>query len=167
MKTISAKTLMRFIVSISLIVLGTSFYLQYLRGMEPCPLCLMQRLCVIFILTCGVMHLATLKLSKYKNIVRLQFVFAVAGFYFAARQLWLISLPHDQIPACVPGLTILIHYFPWKDVAHALFWGSGDCTEITWSWLGISLPMWSALYFIAVIIANITLLLQLRQTKTT
>lgn len=165
MKTIDQKTLMRFIVSISLVVLGTSFYLQYLRGMEPCPLCLMQRLCVIFILILGIMHLATPKMHKNKAIVMSQLVFAIAGFYFSTRQLWLVSLPHDQIPACVPGLTILIHYFPWKEVANALFWGSGDCTEITWSWLGLSLPMWSTIYFIIVIAANGLILRRFKQTK--
>ena len=163
MKTIAQKTLMRFIISISLIVIGTSFYLQYLRGMEPCPLCLMQRLCVIFILILGILNLAIPKLIRNKKIVISQLFFGIIGFYFAARQLWLVSLPHDQIPACVPGLTILIHYFPWKDVAHALFWGSGDCTEITWSWLGISLPMWAAIYFVTIISANIAVLREMRQ----
>lgn len=156
---IDQKAIMRFITSISLLVIGTSFYLQHLRNMEPCPLCLMQRLCAIFILILSIAHLVNSKPSRSKTLIRSQFVFAAAGLYFAIRQLWLMSLPHDQIPACVPGLTILIHYFPWKDVANALFWGSGDCTEITWSWLGISLPMWSLLYFICVLTANTKLLL--------
>jgi disulfide bond formation protein DsbB len=72
---------------------------------------------------------------------------------------WLQSLPADQIPACLPGLDALLHYFPWQDILHALFWGSGDCAEINWQWLGLSMPVWSLLYFLAVFCAFIFLFL--------
>jgi disulfide bond formation protein DsbB len=78
---------------------------------------------------------------------RLQCFFACAGLFFALRQLWLQSLPAGTAPACMPGLDILIRYFPWQDVAHALLWGSGDCAESTWNFLGISMAGWSAVYF--------------------
>jgi disulfide bond formation protein DsbB len=57
-------------------------------------------------------------------------------------------LPADLAPACLPDLNILIHYFPWSDVLRALFLGSGNCNEVTWRWLGLSMPLWALLYFL-------------------
>lgn len=48
----------------------------------------------------------------------------------------------------------MVKYFPLKDVMHALFWGSGDCAEVNWQWLGLSMPAWSALYFLFIIIGS-------------
>lgn len=165
MKELSQSTLMRFIISISLLVIGTSLYLQYIRNMEPCPLCLMQRLCVVLILAIGMLFLSSQRFRENKTWLGIQLFFAIAGLYFALRQLWLLSLPQDQIPACVPGLTILIHYFPWKELANALFWGSGDCTEISWKWLGLSLPIWSTLYFVAVVVTIAALIFRLKKQQ--
>ena len=47
-----------------------------------------------------------------------------------------------------------IHYFPWKDILHALLWGAGDCAEVTWKWLGLSMAAWSALYFFVVLLVS-------------
>jgi disulfide bond formation protein DsbB len=148
MKKFSSMTLQLGLLALSLIVLGLSFYLQFVKGFEPCPLCLMQRICIILIIMFGAINLYRIS-YKQPSLMIMQTLWSVLGLYFASRQLWLLSLPSDQVPACMPGLTILIHYFPWQETARALFWGSGNCTEINWSWLGLSLPTWSALYFIA------------------
>lgn len=79
--------------------------------------------------------------------------FAAAGIYFATRQLWLQALPAEQGASCVPGLDILMRYFPWKDIAKALFLGSAECGEATWQMLGLSMPAWSLLYFIGILLA--------------
>lgn len=159
-------TLQYLIFSLSLLVLGTSFYLQYIKGFEPCPLCLMQRLCVIFITALSAIGLYRQKSAHSKSLMITQLVFVGAGLFFAIRQLWLQSLPGDQIPACLPGLSVLIHYFPWQNTVHALFWGSGDCTKIEWTLFGLSLPMWSAFYFLCIGFVNSFLLyLILNRTK--
>lgn len=147
MKHITFSKLQLTIFLSSLIVLMLSFYLQYGKGLEPCPLCLMQRASMIALLLTS----ASLFFRKQAHPQRwliIQGIFFVAGLFFASRQLWLMSLPAKEIPACLPGLTILLHYFPLKETFHALFWGSGDCTEIRWTFLGLSLPLWSAVYFI-------------------
>ena len=136
---------------LTLLTMVASFYLQYMRGLQPCPLCIMQRFCAFILLFFCLMGLrtATLKLSKW--VCSLQIFFSLAGLFFASRQLWLQSLPSDKVPACMPGLDILIHYFPWQNVAKALFWGAGDCAEVTWQFLGLSLPAWSMLYFLIIL----------------
>lgn len=144
-----------FLVLISVFVLFFSLYSQYVLGLQPCPLCLMQRICVFILLGLMGFTLGTLKRARILSL--LQCFFACAGLFFALRQLWLQSLPAGTAPACMPGLDILIRYFPWQDVAHALLWGSGDCAESTWNFLGISMAGWSAVYFLFMVLSTLYL----------
>lgn len=149
MTKLTYKRIQTFNAIITLLVLFTSFYFQYIVGLIPCPLCIMQRVCVFLLLAVMGFRFSTLK--RAHRISFWQIIFAGAGLFFAARQLWLQSLPASQVPACMPGLDILIRYFPWKTVAQTLLWGTGDCAEVTWSLWGISMPGWCAMYFIFMI----------------
>jgi disulfide bond formation protein DsbB len=149
MKKLSLSTLQLILFTITLVVLGMSYYLQYGKGFEPCPLCLMQRICIIFILAFSVINLYR-KPARGQSFAAPLGIFALLGLFFAFRQIWLMSLPDNEVPACLPGLSVLIHYFPWQDTVRALVWGSGDCTEIRWTFLGLSLPVWSTLYFFCI-----------------
>ncbi|KTD17558.1 disulfide bond formation protein B [Legionella jordanis] len=150
---------------VTFFVLSSSFYFQYVKGLQPCPLCLMQRFCVILLMlvTLSALGIHSLKLSKI--LTSLQIVLALSGLFFASRQLWLQSLPSQEVPACMPQLDILIRYFPWNDVLHALFWGAGDCAEISWKWLGLSMAGWSSLYFLFMLLTGIMLIVQLNKGK--
>jgi disulfide bond formation protein DsbB len=108
------------------------------------------------------MGLSLVTLRRARIISLLQVIVACAGLFFALRQLWLQSLPPGAAPACMPGLDILINYFPWQDVARALLWGTGDCAEATWSFLNISMAGWSALYFLFMAITGIYLYIRTR-----
>lgn len=149
-----------FLALLTLFVLLSSFYFQYVQGMQPCPLCLMQRICVFLLL--GIMGLSLGTMKKAHLVSLMQIIIACAGLFFSLRHLWLQSLPASQAPACMPGLDILIRYFPWQTVAHALFWGAGDCAETNWSLWGISMPGWSALYFLLMAITGLILYLRTR-----
>lgn len=154
MKKLTRSTLQLSIVILTLVVLLASFYLQYGKGFEPCPLCLMQRLCIILILAFGLINLYR-KSTRSQALIVTQYILALLGLYFAARQVWLLSLPNGEMPACLPGLSVLIHYFPWHETVRALVWGSGNCTEIRWTWLGLSIPSWSIVYFVCIAIATV------------
>lgn len=149
-----------FLAMITLLVLLASFYFQYAVGLQPCPLCLMQRICVFLLL--GIMGLSLSTMKKAHFVSLLQVLVACAGLYFSLRHLWLQSLPPDQAPACMPGLDVLIRYFPWQTIAHALFWGAGDCAESNWSFLGISMPGWTAIYFLFMAITGLILYFRTR-----
>ncbi len=149
-----------FLAIITLFVLFASFYFQYVLGLQPCPLCLMQRICVFLLL--GIMGLSLGTLKKAHFVSLLQIIVACAGLYFSLRHLWLQSLPAGQAPACMPGLDVLIRYFPWQTVVHALFWGAGDCAESNWSFMGISMPGWTALYFLFMAITGLILYFRTR-----
>jgi disulfide bond formation protein DsbB len=141
---------------VTLLVLLFSFYSQYVLDLQPCPLCLMQRLCVFILLGIMSLHLRSIKRARVLSLAHL--FIAAAGLFFALRHLWLQSLPEGSAPACMPGLDILVAYFPWQEVARALLWGSGDCAEHNWSMLGLSMPGWSALYFVFMVIMGLFLL---------
>ncbi|KTC85120.1 disulfide bond formation protein B [Legionella brunensis] len=150
------------LVLFSLFVLASSYYFQYVKGLQPCPLCLMQRLCVFLLLLIGFIGFWSDYLKTSKLLAILQIVAALGGLFFAGRQLWLQSLPSGQAPACMPELDVLLRYFPWRDVLHALFWGAGDCAEVSWKWLGLSMPAWAALYFFFMFVVGCLILYQRR-----
>ncbi|ASQ45056.1 disulfide bond formation protein B [Legionella clemsonensis] len=150
---------------LSLTVLGSSFYFQYIAGLAPCPLCLMQRLCVFLLVVVGFVGLLINYLKAGKLLAVLQIGVALGGLFFAGRQLWLQSLPGDQMPACLPELDILVRYFPWRDVFHALLWGAGDCAEISWKWLGLTMPGWAALYFLFMSLTGAWIFWQLNRIR--
>ncbi len=133
---------------VTLLVLATGFYFEYGKGLQPCPLCLMQRLCTFLFGMFCLIGLCQATLKRARRLAVWQMFLAGSGLYFATRQLWLQSLPVDKAPACMPSLDMLIHYFSKAQVLTALFWGTGDCAEVTWRMLGLSMPVWSALYFI-------------------
>ncbi|MGL6036661.1 MAG: disulfide bond formation protein B [Legionella sp.] len=149
-----------FLVFVTVIVLCSSLYFQYVAGMHPCPLCLMQRLCVFILLFLMGLSLNTLKKAHITSFIQL--IIACAGLYFASRHMWLQSLPLGAAPACMPGLDVLIQYFPWQETAKALFWGAGDCAEKHWSLFGIGMPGWSALYFLFVAVVSLFLFIRTR-----
>lgn len=139
---------------VTILVLTVGLYFEYAKGMQPCPLCLMQRLCTfLFGLFC-LMGLCLGALKRAKSVAVAQLFFSASGIYFAGRQIWLQSLPVDKAPACMPSLDMLIQYFSKTQVLTALFWGTGDCADVTWRWLGLSMPAWSALYFIVMLLAS-------------
>ena len=133
--------------TITAFVFGASLFFQYVKGMQPCPLCLMQRLCAGFSLLFCFFILVSKTPPVISRLLITNLFFAGAGLYFAGRQLWLMSLPSNKLPACMPGLDVLMAYFPWQTIAKALFWGAGDCAEGKWHLWGMSMPGWTALYF--------------------
>lgn len=150
MKQLTFKKVQTFNAIITLSVLFASFYFQYVVGLVPCPLCLMQRLCLFLLL--AVMGFSFRTQKRAHRISMLQIIVASAGLFFALRQLWLQSLPATHVPACMPGLDILIRYFPWKTIAQSLLWGTGDCAEVSWRLWGISMAGWSAMYFVFMVL---------------
>jgi disulfide bond formation protein DsbB len=146
MKKITYKQGQFFLIICSFFLLFMSFYFEYIKGFQPCPLCIMQRVCILFILLFLLIEFYLPKKNRF--IIGLLILFSLAGLYFSSRQLWLQALPAEEAPACLPSLDVLIHYFPWQDTVNALFWGAGDCAEVSWRFLGLSMPAWTALYFI-------------------
>lgn len=142
-----------------------SFYFQYAEGLEPCPLCLMQRWSIILIGMFLLMGLCLSTLQRAKIVLFFQAFFSMAGVYFSGRQLWLQSLSVDEVPACSPGLDLMLEYFPWHQILKVMFMGGGDCAENDWFWLGVPMPGWSLLYFLVLLFASCLLFVWAHRTK--
>lgn len=139
----------------ALIVAGTGFLLagalvmEHVFQMDPCPLCLMQR---VWFAIAGLLALAALIHSPRWGIYPLlTMLAALIGGGFSIRQLWLQSLPEDQIPACGPDMTYMLENFPMADVLAAMTRGTGDCAAVTWQF-GLTIPGWALVGFIAILI---------------
>jgi len=80
-------------------------------------------------------------------------VVAAMGAALSTRQLWLQGLPADEIPACGPGLSYIVEnmeYFPMQEVLTMMLSGTGDCAEVQWVFLGLSIPGWTLVVFISI-----------------
>ena len=78
--------------------------------------------------------------------------FALSGFAVAGRQGWLQHLPANQVPACGPDLFFMMENFPLSRTLEKLFMGSGQCAEVTWRFLGLSIAEWSLACFAALVL---------------
>lgn len=130
-------------------LLGFGYYLQFVQELEPCPLCIFQRVAlfglgIVFIL--AALHNPISWGSRLYGLLIL--VIAAAGAALASRQLWLQNLPPDQVPDCGPGLNYMLETFPLTDVISTVLQGSGDCAEVSWVFLGLSIPGWTLIAFV-------------------
>ena len=133
------------------LVFGALVLEHAVEGMEPCALCLMQRL---WFLIAGLVAYAGLAHNPRWGIYPLlTFTAALAGGGFAVRQLWLKSLPADQVPACI-DLDRLFEFGMFSDALTAMVSGTGDCVAEP-PFLGIPVPLWSLAGFIAVAVAAV------------
>ena len=142
-----ATTSTLFAVGVCAIVYG----LQYFLLLEPCPLCVLQRLPLFGILLLSVLAiLAAPWLSP--NLRRIwslcNCLLAAIGIGLAARHLWLQSLPADQVPSCGPDLDTLFDIMPLAEALLTALAGDGNCAEVKWSLLGLTIPGWALVTFI-------------------
>lgn len=136
-----------FLGCVFLLIMGA--YFQFVDGLEPCPLCISQR---IGILLTGLSFLAaTLNNPQTKGIKIYSVVGAVlalCGGAVSARHVWIQHLPPDKVPECGPGLEYVFQNFPLSATIKLMLNGSGDCAEVNWQLLGFSMPAWTLLAFL-------------------
>ena len=138
-------------------LMGYGLYTQYYQGLDPCPLCMTQRFfyCLIgFLALLALIHNPASTGRKVYGV--LMAVAASGGITSAGRQVWLQHLPPEQVPACGPSLEYMLESFPFSETLKRLVMGDGNCAEVVWSFLGLSMGEWSLLWFIAFFIVSIT-----------
>lgn len=139
------------------VFLSIALVLEHALGYNPCPLCMMQRLWVAVV---GLLAYASLLHSPRWGIYPLLGILAAGvGSGFSIRQLWLQSLPPDQVPACGPDLQYMLDAFPLSDILIAMTSGTGDCANEP-PFLGFPIPGWMLIGFAMLIATNV---IQLRQ----
>lgn len=127
---------------------GVAGYFQIIDNLEPCPLCILQR---VFTMLVGlVLLIAVVHNPKHIGIRIYGFLsglFALLGASISARHIWLQNLPEDQVPSCGPGLNFMLDNFPLGDTINMVLRGSGECAEVLWTFMGVSIPGWTLLAF--------------------
>jgi protein dithiol:quinone oxidoreductase len=131
-------------------LMAYALYAQYQLGLEPCPLCIFQRVAVIALgLVFGVAALHGPGLFGRRVYALLIVLMAAAGAGVAGRHVWLQSLPPDRVPSCGPGLQYMLEAFPFGEMLLTVLSGSGECAQVDWHFLGLAMPGWVLICIVA------------------
>lgn len=128
--------------------MGIALYFQHVVGLEPCPLCIFQR--VVVMALGGVFLLAAIHgpASVGRKIYgALLAVITIIGIGISSRHIWLQYGSHEELE-CGPGLDYMLEIMPLQEVLADVLKGTGECAEIVWSFMGISIPGWTLIGFL-------------------
>ena len=126
-----------------------ALYLQHFRHLEPCNMCIFQRVAMIGAGVCFLGGAAFGPRAGWRWFWSgLATVAALAGVALAARHVQIQHMPADQVPACGGSLDYLFDVLPWQEVVQNVLRGDTDCAKINAAWLGIALPAWTLITFI-------------------
>ena len=142
-------------------MLAFGLYLQHGVGLEPCPMCIVQRYALVFVAVLSGLAAATGLKGLQIGAGFLLLLSAGFGAFVAARQSWLQWYP-PEIASCGRDFYGMIETFPLQRAIPMIFKGSGDCTKIDWTFLGLSIANWSFLSFVAIALLTLAVLLARR-----
>jgi disulfide bond formation protein DsbB len=128
-------------------LLGFGYFLQYVQGLDPCPLCLVQRGFFYAVMATFIAAAIHGRGALFYGPVAA--LFAAGGLATAGRQVWLQHLPPERVPQCGPDLYFMLDNFPLSRVLKTLLQGTGECAKVDWTFLGLSIAEWSGLWFAA------------------
>jgi len=130
-------------------LMGYALYAQFALHLDPCLLCIFQRVAVIAL---GILFLAAaLQDSKRwgsKVYGALLLLIAAGGAAVAARHIYVQHLPEYLAPPCGPGFGYLFAHLPFGKFLVQAFTGSADCSVVTWRFLGFTMPEWLLAWFV-------------------
>lgn len=140
-------------------LLAFGLYLQHGVGLEPCPMCIVQRYALVLVtLVAGV---SALSARRSVLITGTSLLVLLSGFgaFVAARQSFLQWYP-PEIASCGRDFYGMIETFPLKRAIPMIFKGSGDCAAIDWTFLGGSIANWSFVCFVLIAVMALTLVVR-------
>jgi protein dithiol:quinone oxidoreductase len=124
-------------------LLAYAYFSQFVLHLDPCPLCIFQRVGVVAM---GAVFLTAAAHDPRGDARKLYAVLVLltAGvtITIAVRHLWIQSLPEGSVPSCGASLKFMLKVLPLSDVLSKVLNGSGECAKITWRFLGLSMPAW-------------------------
>lgn len=146
-----------FAICVGMLLFGA--YLQHVVGLEPCPMCIVQRYAMILVAACALSMSFTGSKRFHTVGSALLLVLAACGAFVAARQSWLQWYP-PEVASCGRDLYGMIESFPLQRVIPMLFKGSGDCSAVDWTFLGGTIANWSFLWFAGVVVLSAVMVLR-------
>jgi protein dithiol:quinone oxidoreductase len=127
----------------ALSLLAYAYYAQFVLHLEPCPLCMFQR---VGVLALGLLFLIAAAHDPvgwgrrvYAGLLGLA---ALATIGVALRHLYIQSLPEGSVPSCGASLDFMLKVFSLSEVLVKVLTGSGECAKVTWAFLGLAMPAW-------------------------
>jgi protein dithiol:quinone oxidoreductase len=140
--------------------MGYALYAQFHLGLEPCPLCIFQRIGIVLLglaFLVAALH-APRGRGRYGYALLIGLC-ALATLGVAARHLYVQSMPPGSLPSCGAPLSVLLKFTPVWQVIRKVLTGSGECGEVNWSFLGFAMPAWVLLWAVVLgaagVIANL------------
>lgn len=128
-------------------LLSFGMYLQHVVGLEPCPMCIVQRYALVLVGVLAAVAAAVRGPGLRRGLMWVGVAVALFGAFVAIRQSWLQWFP-PEVLSCGRDLYGMIESFPLKRVVPMVFRGSGDCSAVDWTFLGLTIANWSFLCFV-------------------
>ena len=132
-------------------LIGYALFVEHVQGLEPCPLCILQRVAVI---GAGVLFLAAFVHDPADRGARVYGVLidlaALAGILVAARHIWIMAQPPGAVAECGASLDYMMDVLPMHEVLAKVLTGSGECAKLDWQLLGLNMPTWVLMALVAV-----------------
>jgi disulfide bond formation protein DsbB len=132
-------------------LLGYALFVQYVQGLEPCPLCILQRVAVLvagaLFLVAALHHPADRGARVYGVLIDLA---ALGGIVVAARHIWIMAQPPGSVAECGASLDYMMAVLPWHEVLAKVLAGSGECAKLDWQFLGLNMPTWVLMALVGV-----------------
>ena len=145
-----------FILLTCIFAMAMVYYLDGYLELEPCPLCMTQR---VFVLFCGGFALLALVQNPQQMGRRIYATLAgssaLVGAGVAGRHVWIQYLPADEVPACGPSLEYMLDALPFTETLQLVLMGDGNCADVQWTLLGLSIPEQALLLFLTLVAANV------------
>jgi disulfide bond formation protein DsbB len=137
-------------------MMGFALFAQHVLLLDPCPLCILQRVAVIFLgftfLAVAIHNPGKVGSRIYALVAAL---FAGCGVGVAGWHVRLQHMPANEVPSCGPGLEYMVENFPLKDVLGMVLKGSGECAEVVWRFLGLTMPTWVVIGMLGLGVAGV------------
>jgi disulfide bond formation protein DsbB len=132
-------------------LIGYALFVQYVQGLEPCPLCILQRVAVM---TAGGLFLLAALHDPAERGARVYGVLidlvALGGILIAARHMWIMAQPPGSVAECGASLDYLMDVLPLHEVLAKVLSGSGECAKLDWEFAGLNMPTWVLIALVGV-----------------
>lgn len=131
-------------------LIGYALYAQFKLGLDPCPLCIFQRIGIaalgVVFLIAALHNPRNWGASVYAALIAMA---ALATAAVAARQLYIQHLPPGAIPSCGAPLSMMMKFMPLTAVIRKVLSGSGECGIVNWTFLGLAMPAWVLIWAVS------------------
>ncbi len=146
-----------FVALFCMAMLGFGLYLQHVVGLEPCPMCVVQRYALLGVALTAIVGVIARSQGVHVAVGALAAVLAGFGAFVAARQSWLQWYP-PEVFTCGRDFYGIVESLPMRRAIPMIFKGSGDCTKVDWTFLGGSIANWSFVCFVALVFVSLYVL---------